>query len=1040
MGSDKARDSYDEKQQYRSVVMQQGRVTLDADWNEAQEIIDEEFRKEALDFVGPVGTPDDGYRISVPKGLTDYDFQIGAGTMYVGGMRVSLPPSTGKGGISTYLHQPDWISPAPPKQPAHEFVYLTLDEREVSAVEDASLREVALGGPDTAGRTRLIQRIHRASVGAQSCGSALAEVQKSWKAIGLTLDPRTMRLDSAARLQVGFEKAKLPPDLCEPTAQGGYLGAENQLIRVQITAQNKLIWGYDNASFLYRIDNVAADNQTLRLKSRPVDDFHAPRAQQVVEALRATTRLANGEYVAESAGHASALLSGYKSDDQTVMLKDALPPDYLMPKGTPRLFLRVWEQELTFTPGTPFALGETGVQVTLKVPAGQKFHVGDFWSFAVRPSTPTQLYPERYLTPQPPEGPRVWACPLAVIEWQSPQQAAVADCREQFDNLVELSKRKSVGGCCTVVIKPEDVKQRTLQSFLDDQIKAEPLSVCLKPGIYELTEPIRLHGAHSNLTFEGCRGGVVLRAAHGSESKFLDGLIVLDKTAHLTIKGLQLEMPLIPLSASGQTFAGLEGEQLKEFERAFGGDVAVSIGIRTVHSSHLTVEDCRFNFSSPAARQKTANTFSVGIFAGGHCTDLIVRRNSFTKPAPQGNAKGEREIALGYALAPSLQLDPRVGGLINSPADERSSAAVLQRSGAHLLPSLLDGASFRDNEFSGLTLAALVWSDTGQLEISGNAVSESYAGFWLVSQRWLNARNIKSLRTLEQEVDSAAARARDEAKQTQPAEAHQAMQITLDLLFDPKLLLAGLGVLVFPLPDGFEHSAGDNLFHPVETGATAPETPLLGRLSEVTRATLSDAPPTFHEMAQPETTGPTQSSSSKTTDFIESKQGSVLNRIVAQVNELISSFAAAVNVAPPVHLSLDFSRNIVEAIATDGSSGTALLVWDTDQSDNSTLTMSGNRLRNNSLKLPTATLLMLDRASATGNLFLNEQVFHQTPFWSVLLIPGATTNAPGTIATAGLLAITGNVFKGWPLLPVRFTTATVPSPMNTWHFLNTHSW
>ena len=35
MGSDRARVSYDANQQYRAVVAQQGRVTLEADWNEA---------------------------------------------------------------------------------------------------------------------------------------------------------------------------------------------------------------------------------------------------------------------------------------------------------------------------------------------------------------------------------------------------------------------------------------------------------------------------------------------------------------------------------------------------------------------------------------------------------------------------------------------------------------------------------------------------------------------------------------------------------------------------------------------------------------------------------------------------------------------------------------------------------------------------------------------------------------------------------------------------------------------------------------------
>src|SRR5271157_5240528 len=63
MGSDRARVSFDPKQQYRSVVMQQGRVTLEADWNEASQIAGEELRRETLDIVGPCGTPDDGYLI-----------------------------------------------------------------------------------------------------------------------------------------------------------------------------------------------------------------------------------------------------------------------------------------------------------------------------------------------------------------------------------------------------------------------------------------------------------------------------------------------------------------------------------------------------------------------------------------------------------------------------------------------------------------------------------------------------------------------------------------------------------------------------------------------------------------------------------------------------------------------------------------------------------------------------------------------------------------------------------------------------------------
>jgi hypothetical protein len=162
MSSDRARVSYDPTRLYHGVVKQQGRVTLEADDNEASTLIEESLRVDALDFVGPSGTPDNGYAISAGPG--PFDFEVEPGTMYVGGMRASLLDTT------RYSQQPDWIdhdgdpewvSPSlPPAQP-NELVCLFLREQEVSAVEDAALREVALGGPDSAQRLRLIQRVAR---------------------------------------------------------------------------------------------------------------------------------------------------------------------------------------------------------------------------------------------------------------------------------------------------------------------------------------------------------------------------------------------------------------------------------------------------------------------------------------------------------------------------------------------------------------------------------------------------------------------------------------------------------------------------------------------------------------------------------------------------------------------------------------------------------------------------------------------------------------------------------------------------------------
>ena len=290
MGSDRARFSYDAKQQYRSVVAQQGRVTLEADWNEAQQILNEEIRAEALDFVGSSGTPDNGYEVQKVND-SSFDFSVSPGTMYVGGIRVFLDGSTSlkysdqkEAEWLDYEGDPDWVEPSaiadsPPKQ---EFIYLHLREQEVSAVEDSALREVALGRPDTTQRLRLIQRIVRLSTDKEDCSSALEAAITTWQTKGLNFNPKTMRLMSATTLKVEKFNSVSPPDPCDPEARGGYLGAENQLIRVQISSfdsekkQYKLVWGFDNASFLYRVTKKDNNNTTLQLQSQPVDDFHLP--------------------------------------------------------------------------------------------------------------------------------------------------------------------------------------------------------------------------------------------------------------------------------------------------------------------------------------------------------------------------------------------------------------------------------------------------------------------------------------------------------------------------------------------------------------------------------------------------------------------------------------------------------------------------------------------------------------------------------------------------------------------------------------------
>ncbi len=82
----------------------------------------------------------------------------------------------------------------------------------------------------------------------------------------------------------------------------------------------------------------------------------------------------------------------------------------------------------------PASGASTGVQVTISVPKGEPLSVGAFWELALRPATPQGVYPERLLvSPQPPEGPRQWVCPLAVIDWTGESGQQIIDCRQQFE-------------------------------------------------------------------------------------------------------------------------------------------------------------------------------------------------------------------------------------------------------------------------------------------------------------------------------------------------------------------------------------------------------------------------------------------------------------------------------------------------------------------------------------------------------------------------------------------------------------------------------
>lgn len=90
MKSDNSRSTFDPKKHYSGIIMQQGRVQLDADWNEQQAIHQHRIETGTIDTIGACGVPEfgGGFRINFTPDFSD--LTISPGRIYVDGVLCEL--------------------------------------------------------------------------------------------------------------------------------------------------------------------------------------------------------------------------------------------------------------------------------------------------------------------------------------------------------------------------------------------------------------------------------------------------------------------------------------------------------------------------------------------------------------------------------------------------------------------------------------------------------------------------------------------------------------------------------------------------------------------------------------------------------------------------------------------------------------------------------------------------------------------------------------------------------------------------------------
>ncbi len=248
MSGDYTRFTFDPRKRFSGVLQQQGRVQLDAEWNEAVAIFKRRIRVQALDTFGPVGvaqlTTPDAFDVSVAAG-PPLDLALKPGRIYVDGILAELFPDE----TASYLKQP--FLPDPPPLPAGDaVVYLDLWEREVTYIEDPALLEPALGGVDTATRTQAIWQLKVDARPGAVCGMEVGAPP------------------SAGRLTTEAIAPPAPDDPCILPPLAGYRGLENRLYRIEIHTGGPLgaarfKWSRDNGSIVSAVGDIAvAGGQT----------------------------------------------------------------------------------------------------------------------------------------------------------------------------------------------------------------------------------------------------------------------------------------------------------------------------------------------------------------------------------------------------------------------------------------------------------------------------------------------------------------------------------------------------------------------------------------------------------------------------------------------------------------------------------------------------------------------------------------------------------------------------------------------------------
>lgn len=320
-----SRDSFHPAQRYSGVYLQQGRMILDADWNELTDIQKARLVEALRDAIGGGAPREGGLSIATLANKV----QIHPGMLYVEGVPARFDSADGQ--PAAILAQPDYPLPKPVRDGYVETnlrFYADVWERSLSALHDPTLLDAGLHGADTATRS-------------------LPTLQIKWCA--KSKNPLKVADNPAigdATLSLALRSIASDGDACDPCASQVSVNERigNYLFRVEVhDYQNgwlTLKWSRDNGA-----EACAADAAPPGFKQGDwVWEFFDDDSERLLGNQLFRGQDWAGEYYAAGDVQANAFIANPSKFRGILRESAELPPTDALPDGAvPDQYLRQWD-------------------------------------------------------------------------------------------------------------------------------------------------------------------------------------------------------------------------------------------------------------------------------------------------------------------------------------------------------------------------------------------------------------------------------------------------------------------------------------------------------------------------------------------------------------------------------------------------------------------------------------------------------------------------------------------------------------------------